>query len=118
MDTSVKRDDFQEKDESLNIYLVIIKLIDYGIKEFIIDDVIFSIPYAQEIERPKEYPSVVGQLIPLGNVHNQRLFVYAGPIEPPIIPLPQPHEGVFCNLLEYLSPYMKSFIQIYFDRCQ
>lgn len=53
-----------------------------------------------------------------GKVPNQTLFAYIGPIETPLISLPQPHEGSFCNLLEYLSPYVRSFIQRYFNRCQ
>jgi len=63
-------------------------LTDYGIGEFSIDDVIFNIPIAQEIGRPKESFSVVGKLIPLGKLPNQTLFIYHGPLEPPILPLP------------------------------
>jgi len=62
MDTLVKSYDYQEKDKSSNIYLVTIKLLDYGIGEFRIDDVIFIIPSTQKMGRPKESPSVVGQL--------------------------------------------------------
>lgn len=99
MDTSIKSDNYKEKDKSSNIYLVRIKLLDYGLREFEIDDIIFSIPSAQEIGRPKESPSVVGKLVPLGKVTTQNIFFYIGPIEPPLISLPQPHEGVFCNSL-------------------
>ena len=89
-----------------------------GIGEFRIDNVIFNIPSSQEIGRLKESPNVVGKFVPLGKVPNQIISIYIGPIEPPILPLPQPHEGVFCYSLEYLSPYVRSFFQRYFDRCQ
>jgi len=52
-----------------------IKLIDYGIGEFGIDDVIFSIPFAQEVGKLRESPSVVGKLVPLEKVPNHTLFV-------------------------------------------
>ena len=94
-----------------------IKLTDYGIGEFAIDNVIFNIPIAQEIGRPKESPSIVGQLVLLGQFPNQMLFIYHGTIEPPILPLPQINEGIFCNSLEYLSSDARLFIQRYFDRC-
>lgn len=64
-----------------------IKLIDYGIGEFGIDDVIFNVPSAQEI-RLKESSIVVGNLVPLGKVPNQKLFIYKGHIQPPILPSP------------------------------
>jgi len=46
MNTSLKSDEFQEDNKSSNIYRVIIKLLDYDMGEFGIDDVIFNIPFA------------------------------------------------------------------------
>lgn len=42
----------------------------YRIGVFSIDDVIFNIPTTQELGRLKESPSVVGKLIPLGQLPN------------------------------------------------
>lgn len=49
------------------MYIVTIRLTYYGIWEFNTNDDIFNIPITQEIGKLKEYPSVVGKLIPLGS---------------------------------------------------
>lgn len=89
-----------------------------GIGYYEINDLILNMPFAQDIGWPNESPSVVGQLVPLGWEPNQTLFIYVGTIEPTLISLPKDNEGVFCNSLEYLSPFVRSFFQIYFYKCQ
>lgn len=66
---------------------------------------------------PSQSSCVVGKLVPLGREPNQTLFVYVGAEEPKSIPLLEPNEGVFCNTLDYLSPFVQSFVQKYFLRC-
>lgn len=44
---------------------MIVKLIENGIGEIGVDNIIFNIPTVQEIGRPKEAPLMVGKLVPL-----------------------------------------------------
>lgn len=44
----VKVKHLSEEDESSSIYPIMVKLVDYDIGEFVIDDIIFSIPTSQE----------------------------------------------------------------------
>lgn len=66
MDIPIKGKNLLEDDESSSIYPMIVKLVDYGIGEFGIDDIIFSIPTTQEIGKLKDSPLVIGKLVPLG----------------------------------------------------
>lgn len=86
-----------------------------GIGEYDVDDVIFNIPFVQEIGWPREMPSVIGKLVTLGIPPIQTLFVYARIDEPISIPNLKPSEGAFCNSLEYFS--LSMLIQWYFLRC-
>jgi len=63
---NASNNDSKIKDKLSNIYPVTIRLTNYGIEEFAIDDVIFNISKFQEIGIPKESCSVVGKLVPLG----------------------------------------------------
>ena len=53
-----------------NAYPIKIKVMDLGMGEYDINDVMFNIPSLQEMGRLSESPSVIGQIVPLGEVPN------------------------------------------------
>ena len=89
-----------------------------GIEEYYINDVLFDIPTTQDIGWPYQESNVVGKLVLFGEKPNQILFVYAGIDKPDVQPILKINEEPFCNSLDYLSPYVRSFVEWYFIKYQ
>jgi len=105
------------QDTSNEIPPIINKLSTLAIREYDIDDVIFKIHTAQASRQPYQESNVIGQLVSLGEKPNQTVFIYVGIDKPIRQPMQKINEEPFCNSLHYLSPYMQSFFQRYFDSC-
>ena len=67
--------------------------------------------------RLSESPSIIGQIVPLGEVPNQTMFIYARIVDPVLTISNQTYEGYFNNDMKYLSPCSRKFVLKYFNKC-